>query len=99
MTNFRKKPTIREVANVTFELHQRITGIMNLLSELEKAFSLYVEMKKDTKKFSKFIDIKVKELMELDNDAKRNEESNRKDIPANSEDKKSGTEWIRKEEW
>ena len=52
----KRKPTIKEITNVVLELNSRVNSIMNLLSELEKAFSLYVEMNKDTEKFTKYID-------------------------------------------
>ena len=64
----KKKPTLREVTSTVLELNNRINSLMGLLSELEKAFSLYIEMNKDNDKFKKFIDKKVKEW----NDAKAN---------------------------
>tara|TARA_R100001594_G_scaffold13276_5_gene28774 strand:+ start:5290 stop:5592 length:303 start_codon:yes stop_codon:yes gene_type:complete len=94
---FRKKPTIREIANVTIELNQRINSIMHLLSELEKAFSLYVEMNKDVDKFSEFIEERIKEMKESQNDTEGNEGTDKQDIPTDTEDSGSGSEGIRKE--
>lgn len=88
----KKKPTMKEVVSTVLELNNRINSVMGLLSELEKAFSLYVEMNKDNEKFKKFIDKKVKEW----NDAKKNEESNGQDISSDSKDESSGTKRVRK---
>ena len=67
---------------------------MGLLSELEKAFSLYIEMNKDNEKFKKFIDKKVKEW----NDAKENGKADGQNISADSKDESSGSEGVRKED-
>ena len=55
-----KKPTIKEVAGVTIELGQRVTSLMHFVSELEKAFSVYVEMKGDIENFKNYIDEQYK---------------------------------------
>ena len=91
----KKKPTTREVADITIELGRRMNSVMGLLSELEKAFSLYIEMNKDDEKFKKFIDKKVKEYKERENVTKANGSIDNKDIQTDSRDKGSGTEGIR----
>ena len=90
----KKKPTLREVTSTVLELNNRINSLMGLLSELEKAFSLYIEMNKDNEKFKKFIDKKVKEW----NDAKENGKTDGQDISADSKDESSGSEGVRKED-
>ena len=90
----KKKPTMKEVVSTVLELNNRVNSVMGLLSELEKAFSLYIEMNKDNEKFKKFIDKKVKEW----NDAKENEKPDGKDISSDSKDESSGTEGVRKED-
>ena len=95
-SNFKKKPTIKELANVIIELNSRINGVMNLLSELEKAFSLYIEMNKDSEKFSKFIDKKLKEYKEMANDSDRNGKADKQDIHKDTENKGSRPEGVRK---
>ena len=57
----RKKPTIREITSTVLELNNRVNSLMGLLSELEKAFSLYIEMKNDNENFTTYINEKVKE--------------------------------------
>ena len=88
----KRKPTLKEVVSTVLELNNRINSTMGLLSELEKAFSLYVEMNKDGKKFKEFIDKKVKEW----NDAKENGKADGQDISADSKDESSGSEGVRK---
>lgn len=90
----KKKPTMKEIVSTIIELNNRVTSVMGLLSELEKAFSLYVEMNKDGKKFKEFIDKKVKEW----NDAKENGKADGQDISADSKDESSGSEGVRKED-
>tara|TARA_Y100000401_G_scaffold107684_1_gene102260 strand:+ start:4706 stop:5002 length:297 start_codon:yes stop_codon:yes gene_type:complete len=96
MAKFKKKPTIREIAGIQIELNRRLNGVMNLLSELEKAFGLYVEMNKDVDKFSKYIEKKIKEMKEMQNDATGNEESDKQNIQKDSDDKGSRTKRVRK---
>ena len=90
----KRKPTLKEVVSTVLELNNRINSTMGLLSELEKAFSLYVEMNKDGKKFKEFIDKKVKEW----NDAKENGKADGQNISADSKDESSGSEGVRKED-
>mgnify|MGYP003147867553 FL=1 len=90
----KRKPTLKEVVSTVLELNNRINSTMGLLSELEKAFSLYVEMNKDGKKFKEFIDKKVKEW----NDAKENGKADGQDISADSKNESSGSEGVRKED-
>ena len=90
----KKKPTMKEIVSTIIELNNRVTSVMGLLSELEKAFSLYIEMNKDNEKFKKFIDKKVKEW----NDAKENGKADGQNISADSKDESSGSEGVRKED-
>ena len=92
----KKKPTVREVANITIELGRRMNSLMGLLSELEKAFSLYVEMNKQTETFTKFIDEKVKEYKERENDTKENGNLNKENLPGDTDGEGRGAEGIRK---
>jgi len=92
----KKKPTTREISNVVIELGNRVNSLMGLLSELEKAFSLYVEMKKDDENFTKYIDEKVKEYEKVKLDSERDETVVEQDIPTDSSNEGSGTKRIRK---
>jgi hypothetical protein len=90
----KKKPTLREVTSTVLELNNRINSLMGLLSELEKAFSLYIEMNKDNDKFKKFIDKKVKEW----NDAKANGKADEPNLQGDTDGESSGTEGVRKKD-
>ena len=89
---FKKKPSIREVANIVVELSNRQRSLIGLLSELEKAFSLYIEMNGDVDNFTKFIDKKLKEA----NDAKRNGDIDGSDIPSDTKNEGSRPKRVRK---
>jgi len=94
----KKKPTIREIANVVLELGNRVNSLMGLLSELERAFSVYIEMKKDGDKFTKFIDEKVKEYKKQQkDDSKANGVPDKSNLQGDTDSEGSGTEGIRKE--
>ena len=97
MTNykFKKKPTVKEVASVTIELNKRINSMMNILSEIEKAFSLYIEMKGDNENYKDFIDKKIKEWKEQQNDAKANGEADKPNLQGDTDGESSGTEGVR----
>ena len=90
----KKKPTMKEVVSTVLELNNRLNSLMGFLSELEKAFSLYIEMKKDNEKFKKFLDKKVKEW----NDAKANGKADGQDISADSKNESSGSKGVRKKD-
>ena len=94
--NFKKKPTIKEIAGVTLELSNRVNSLFDYMSELEKAFSLYVEMKGDIEDFKKHIDKRFKELEEKKkNDTKTNGDTDGDNLQGNTEDENSGTERVR----
>ena len=95
--NFKKKPTIKEVANVAMELNNRLNSVIQFINELEKAFSLYVQMKGDDKEFSEFISKKINEWKEQ-NDAKANGEADKPNLQGDTDGESSGTEGIREKE-
>ena len=94
-----KKPTIKEVANVAIENSKRINSLMGFLSELEKAFSLYIEMNKQTKTFTDFIEEKVKEVKEKQNVEKANGRPDNSNLQGDTDGEGSGSEGIRKGSW
>ena len=95
---FKKKPTIKEVAGVTIELGQRVTSLMHFVSELEKAFSVYVEMKGDIENFKNYIDEQYKKLKEENDDAKRNGDADKPNLQGDTDGESSGSEGIREKE-
>ena len=100
MAKFKKKPTVKEVANVTIELNNRVNELYHILRDLDNLFGLYIKMHKDTDKFGKFVEEtlrKIKEKEEKENDSKGNGESDTVNIPTNTSDEGSGTEGIRAE--
>ena len=49
--NVKKKPTIKEISRAILELNSRTNTLHTMLLDLEKAFSLYVDMEKKNEKF------------------------------------------------
>ena len=90
----KKKPTIREVSNVVLELNNRVNSIMGLLSELERAFSLYVEMNEHNVKFRDYIDKKVEEWKKKD-DTKADGDADKPNLQGDTDGESSGTEGVR----
>tara|TARA_B100000519_G_C14060467_1_gene351833 strand:- start:325 stop:624 length:300 start_codon:yes stop_codon:yes gene_type:complete len=91
----KRKPTIKELTNVVLELNDRVNYLYSVISELEKAFSLYVEYKKDDDKFRKYIDKKVEEWKEK-NDAKENGNADKSNLQGDTDGESSGSKGIRK---
>ena len=96
MANLKKKPTIREVASSLVYLKQQHDILSDVTRDLEKAFSLYITMKKDDKKFSNYIDEKVKEWRTQADDAKANGEADKPNLQGDTDGESSGTKGVRK---
>tara|TARA_R100000458_G_scaffold885_1_gene768 strand:+ start:5397 stop:5699 length:303 start_codon:yes stop_codon:yes gene_type:complete len=92
----KKKPTAREIGESIIELSNRTNYLFDLFKELERAFSIYIEMKGDTQSFTDFVNKKIEEWKKLD-DEKRNGNTDKQDIPKDSGHKGAGTEGVRKE--
>ena len=89
----KKKPTAKEIASAIIEITTKVNDCFAIIRELDNVLGLYISMKGDMKKFNKFLEKTVKEA----NDTKGNEESDKKDIQANSGNEGSGSEGVRKE--
>jgi hypothetical protein len=93
----KKKPTIKELTNVVLELNQRINAVYHMVQDLEKGFSLYIELKKDGKKFSNYIDKKVKEWKEAEeNDSKTDGKADKPNLQGDTDGESSGSKRVRK---
>jgi hypothetical protein len=90
-----KKPTIKEITSVLFELNDRINSMGKYIGELEKAFSLYVEMNKDDIKFTKYIDEKIKKWKKTQDDAKENGDPDKPNLQGDTDGEKSGAKRVR----
>ena len=65
MANFKKKPTIKELANVLIEVNSKVNETMNILRNLDSVFGLYVKMEGNLEKFNKFIEDAAKSTNDL----------------------------------
>ena len=72
MAKFRKKPTIKEIANVVVEINKRVNEAHMVLRQLDDILGLYIKMKGDMKKFRVYLDKMVDERnKENDKETKR----------------------------
>ena len=104
MANFKKKPTIKEIANVTIELNKKINDLVkaiedsfSVIRQLDAIVGMYVEFNKHGKEFNEYIVKKREELGKID-DAKADGKADKPNLQEDTEDKGSGTEGIREEE-
>ena len=93
----KKKPTIKEVSNIVIELSKRLDSAVMMLSQLEKAFSLFVEMNKQNEAFNKFIDEKVKEYNGIDDDTERDGNIDKSNLQGDTDGESSGAKGVRQE--
>jgi hypothetical protein len=99
----RKKPTKKEIASAMIEINNKVNDLdrglsqaYQILRQMDVIVGMYVDMNGDTDKFNEFIKLK-KEEAEKENDAKKDGDSDKKDIPSDTGDEGSGTEGVRKE--
>tara|TARA_R100000152_G_C6759539_1_gene183488 strand:+ start:554 stop:850 length:297 start_codon:yes stop_codon:yes gene_type:complete len=97
MARLKKKPTIKEIANSILFLKAELDDVKRYLADMEKALSLYIDMKKDTKKFSKFVDETIKKWKEA-NDSKANGKADKPNLQGDTDGESSGSEGIRKKD-
>jgi hypothetical protein len=97
MARLKKKPTIKEIANSILFLKAELDEVKRYLADMEKALSLYIDMKKDTKKFSKFVDETIKKWKEA-NDSKADGKADKPNLQGDTDGESSGSEGIRKKD-
>ena len=91
----KRKPTIKELTNVTLELNDRVNYLNHVMTELEKAFSLYIEMNKDNEKFKKYIDKKIEEWKKKEDDSKKDGNTDKPNLQRDTDGESRGAEGIR----
>ena len=70
--NTHKKPTMKETVGVINQIIRELTAVRTDVQTMTGVLDMYIEMKDDTDKFTKFVN---KELnIEEDNDVRTNEE-------------------------
>ena len=104
MANFKKKPTVKELADLAMQHNKQITEIGNAvnqafstLRQLDAIVGMYVEFKHDGPKFNKFIEEKQEEMRKLD-DAKANGKADKPNLQGDTEGESSGSKGIREKE-
>tara|TARA_R100000655_G_C2975056_1_gene191002 strand:- start:271 stop:495 length:225 start_codon:yes stop_codon:yes gene_type:complete len=71
----RKKPTAMELKNAVTNLIEQQTHIMQALRAIDVTLGSYIEFKKDTKKFTKWMENKAKEQDMLAKEQKQDKEA------------------------
>ena len=64
----KKKPTKKEIETVISKLITHVQIMDEKISALDSIFGLYLEWKKETDKFNKFVETKIKERQEKENE-------------------------------
>ena len=71
----KKKPTAMELKNAVTNLIEQQTHIMQALRAIDVTLGSYIEFKKDTKKFTKWMENKAKEQDMLAKEQKQDKEA------------------------
>ena len=71
----RKKPTAMDLKNAVTNLIEQQTHIMQALRAIDVTLGSYIEFKKDTKKFTKWMENKAKEQDMLAKEQKQDKEA------------------------
>ena len=98
MANFKKKPTIKELANVLIEVNSKVNETMNILRNLDSVFGLYVKMEGNLEKFNKFIEKEIKKKQEKENESKKNGNADKPNIQGDTDGESSGSKGVREKE-
>ena len=64
----KKKPTKKEIEVVVSDMINQLSYIDQKLSALDSLFGLYLDWKKETNKFNKFVETKIIERQEKENE-------------------------------
>jgi hypothetical protein len=98
----RKKPTAREIASALIEMNQRIIEnrehieqIGGYTNHIDRVFGLFLDFRGYRKEFEVFVNELVKKENEK-NDKKENGDSNTKDLPKDTKNKRRRSKRVRK---
>ena len=98
MANFKKKPTIREVASSVVEVNNRLNQTINIIHNLDNVVGMYIRMKDDLENFNKYLKKQAEKMKEMKNDKKENGKLDTKNIQSNPKDEGSGSKGVRKKD-
>ena len=101
MANFKKKPTVKEVANVTIEINKKVNDLakamedaFSVIRQLDAIVGMYVEFNNNGEKFNEYIIKRREELGKID-DAKADGKADKPNLQGDTDGESSGTEGIR----
>ena len=88
-----KKPGIKDVVKVVSSIIQELQICQERINELYGVIDVYIEFKKDDKKFKKHLDKKLEEFKKNDN--KTDEQTDGADTDGDKENEGVGAEGVR----
>lgn len=91
----RKKPTAREMASTIIEINNKVNYLYDVIRGFDGVFTIFLEMENKKDKLEKKLEEIKKENERKANEQKENGKADTKDIPADSDNKGSGTERVR----
>tara|TARA_R110002051_G_scaffold325708_1_gene430368 strand:- start:1447 stop:1743 length:297 start_codon:yes stop_codon:yes gene_type:complete len=94
-----QKATNKEITNAIIEVNNKVERLFMLCKQLDGILGLYIEMKGDKSEIDDLIQKKYEEhdkMMKEKNDQAANGKPDKKDIPKDSGNKRSGAEGVRK---
>ena len=111
MAQFKKKPTIKEMASVLIEINQKVNEltkvankqgeglneVFGVVGQLDAVIGMYVDMNGHNEKLNAHI-IKKREEAQKANDAKANGDADKPNLQGDTDGESSGTEGIREKE-
>ena len=96
MAKFKKKPTIKEMANVVVEINKKVNEAHMVLRQLDDILGLYIKMKGDMKEFRAYLDKMVAERTE-EHDKGTDEIADKSNLQGDTDGESSGAEGVRQE--
>ena len=96
MAKFKKKPTMKEMANVVVEFNKKVNEAHMVLRQLDDILGLYIKMKGDMKEFRAYLDKMVAERTE-EHDKEADGNADKPNLQGDTDGESSGTEGVRQE--
>jgi hypothetical protein len=96
MAKFKKKPTMKEMANVVVEINKKVNEAHMVLRQLDDILGLYIKMKGDMTEFRAYLDKMVAERTE-EHDKETDGNADKPNLQGDTDGESSGTEGVRQE--
>ena len=94
MPKVRKKPTAKEIASAIIEINQRLQHLGEYVTHVDKILGMYLDFTGKRKEFEDYINKLIEDNKE--NDKKEDGDSNKKDLPKDTGNKRRRSKRVRK---